>query len=255
MGFGIGNILGSVAGGAALGPIGSIAGALGGGGNPLGDLTGSNAISSATDTQNAAYQKAISGLLSSLQGTQAQWQPYQQAGTNAVNQLNAPGGVEASPGYQFTLQQGLQNMNASAASRGQYFSPQTTQALSNYTMGEASNYYQQAFQDLLSQSQLGAQATGQATYQNLGINQSLSGLYTGQGQMQASAAMAKQGGISSILGAIGGIGGSIFGGPIGGMVGSSLGSSIGGGSSMGGSPLQGSMGSISNSIGGLTTNY
>jgi hypothetical protein len=247
-GAGIGSILGSL----ALGPAGAIAGAAGGGGDIFGQLSGQSAISGATDVQNAAYQRAISGLLQSLQGTQAQWQPYQQLGTSALQQLQAPGGVEASPAYQFTLQQGLKNINAQAASRGQFFSPATTQALTGYTMGEASNYYQQAFQDLLAQTQIGQAATGAATGQTLGINEALAGLYTGQGTMQAQAGLAKQAGGVGILGVLGGIGGSIFGGPIGGMIGSSLGSSLGGGGSMMGG---GGGGGISSTIGGLTSPY
>jgi hypothetical protein len=51
---------------------------------------------------------------------------------------------QASPAYQFNLQQGQDALNKSAAARGNLYAPQTLQDLSKYTQGMASNEFQNA---------------------------------------------------------------------------------------------------------------
>ena len=91
--------------------------------------------------------------------------PYQTVGSTATAALNAayqPGGAlsstfsaptaaqaAATPGYQFTLQQGQQAVARQAAAGGQYNSGATGKALANYTEGLASTNYQQAYNNSL----------------------------------------------------------------------------------------------------------
>lgn len=62
--------------------------------------------------------------------------------------LNKPFGMEefqASPAYQFNLQQGQQAIDKAAASRGKYYAPETLQSVAKYSQGMASNEFQNAY--------------------------------------------------------------------------------------------------------------
>jgi len=57
--------------------------------------------------------------------------------------------LQNTPGYQFTLQQGLKNTNNALSSQGLLGSGAQAKALSDYTTGLASNTYNQQFQNAL----------------------------------------------------------------------------------------------------------
>lgn len=86
--------------------------------------------------------------------------PYSTAGTNSLTslqQLAGPGGpltnqfsfnpsdLQNDPGYQFTLQQGQDALQRSAAAKGQLFSGGTLKSLAGYTTGTANQYFNDAF--------------------------------------------------------------------------------------------------------------
>jgi hypothetical protein len=92
--------------------------------------------------------------------TQANLQPWMQAGTQSLAQLGQglqPGGMfthqfglqdfQASPAYQFNLQEGQKAIDKAAAARGNLYAPQTLQDISKYSQGLASNEFQNAFQN------------------------------------------------------------------------------------------------------------
>ncbi len=105
------------------------------------------------------------------------------------------------PGYQFQLQQGLQATQNNAIAKGQGYSPAMQQALMGYGTGLASqsfdtyrtglsntfNQYQNQLQNL---SQMGQQAAGggatMAQQVGQGINQNITGLATGQANLNAA---------------------------------------------------------------------
>src|SRR5271166_6106200 len=157
---------------------------------------GTGAQQSAAAAQQAAIQQGMAqGSAALNQGTQdiqntyaSGLQPLQQTygtaqqGTQQLGNLLGLGGaggnasalaaLQNTPGYQFTLGQGTQNVDRNAAATGSLNSGNTDTALANYTTGLANNTYQNAVNNL--QPYLGLQ--GQ-TAGNIG---SLSGQEAGQ---------------------------------------------------------------------------
>ena len=95
------------------------------GGAVVGGLISSNASQNAANTEANAANNATSAEQGMFGTEQATAQPYIQAGENALDQINQqmPGWnaaatptaeeVEATPGYQFGMQQTLANLGAS----------------------------------------------------------------------------------------------------------------------------------------------
>lgn len=66
----------------------------------------------------------------------------------AYGSLNKPFSLQdfqASPAYNFNLDQGTQAINKAAAARGNFYAPSTLQDISKFSQGLASNEYQNAF--------------------------------------------------------------------------------------------------------------
>lgn len=164
-------------------PIGLAGGAISAGGSILSGILGAKAASNAANVQSQAAQKAAANEQQAVQtSTQQQQQatqqqtanqtPFVQAGQGAVNSLSgyvAPGGqltqsyagqngqftaptaaqAQATPGYQFQLQQGLQALQNSAAASGGLLSTGTAKNLTNYAQGVASTNYQNTYNNAL----------------------------------------------------------------------------------------------------------
>jgi hypothetical protein len=161
-------------------PIGLIGGAISGATSLIGGLLGESAAQKAARLQAAAGKAAASGQ--QVAGTQAAdaqraqlgserttAQPYLNVGgvgANALSSSLAPGGdlssrwtstfsaptaaqAEATPGYQFQLQQGLNALQNSAAARGGLLSTGTAKNLNNYAQGVASTNYQNTYNNAL----------------------------------------------------------------------------------------------------------
>lgn len=175
------------------------------------------------------------------------YDPYVQTGYTANNSLQAllanPNAVSSLPGYQFTLNQGLNAVDRGAAARSGVQNGATIKAEQRYGAGLADQTYGNQLARLLSASHFGTGALGQ---QNATVGQGLQGqLATRQagfnGQMQSAntiglgdiaAANAQAAGSQNLLNAglkiagmaAGGFGGMPFGGG---------GSSFAGGGGMG----------------------
>jgi len=145
-------------------------------GNLIGvGLGGLGAMTRGNAARGAGGQLQMYGLLSAMmqqqmfQQAQNALNPFIQGGQGAFNALLPliganPGGnpltapltrpfqptmaqLEQTPGYQFTLEQGLNAVNNSMASRGLGQSGNALAAAAQYASGLASNTYQQQFQD------------------------------------------------------------------------------------------------------------
>lgn len=126
--------------------------------------TGANNITAATAAGQGSVADSVTGANSTLQNyldqQKALYQPYQQAGTNSLaslQQLTGPSGplsqqfsfnpsdLSSDPGYQFTLSQGQQALQRSAAAQGGLFSTGTAKSLAGYTTGTANQYFNDAY--------------------------------------------------------------------------------------------------------------
>jgi hypothetical protein len=145
-----------------------------------------NASESAAQLQAQEAQNSLNFQEQEWNTQQANEAPFLKAGQTAVGDLSsltAPGGslsqpwtgtfnaptaaqAEATPGFQFTLQQGQNAIQNSAAAQGNLLSGGTEAALDQYSQGLASTNYQQAFNNALTQY-----GTAYNTFQNNQANQ------------------------------------------------------------------------------------
>ena len=129
---------------------------------------------------------------------QAQFQPYSQAGRQALANMQAPSmeALEADPGYQFRLQQGQQALERSLAARGLGQSGAALKAAQEYGQGLADQTYDDYFRR---QAQLAGMGYGAAS--------GLGSIYSGLGNAQAAAMRAEFENRNRLFGGLG----SIFG--------------------------------------------
>ena len=151
-------------------------------GNLLGDITGTNQQAKAA--QNASQQQ-IAYQQQALQQMQQNLAPYQAIGTSVLPQLLTslgyqgqfgsngqltgvsgqgfqfnPSNLENTPGYQFTLGQGLNAVNNQQSAMGLNNSGAQGKALANYATGLAQNTYNQQYQNALNTYQTNANQLG-----------------------------------------------------------------------------------------------
>lgn len=177
---------------------------------------GSHAASSAANQQVAAETKALD-FQNQVYGTQvANEQPYVDAGAQSIGSLmkglqngtygagsnpnfnggpafTAPTAAQAAqtPGYQFTLQQGMRGVNASAAAKGGALSGGAVKAAQQYGAGLADSTYNNVFNRSLAGYQTNFQDSLATYQQNLAKQQQEFG-------QQSAVAQIGQQGISSI---------------------------------------------------------
>ena len=136
--------MGIAAGISALGSLGS-------------GLMTSSAASSAAQTEANATSQATALLQQVGDRTNQQFKPYRQIGRQGTNALTAQlpqlssqfdpseASLEATPGYQFDLSQGLKSTENSAAARGLGVSGAALKGASTYATGLADNTLQTQF--------------------------------------------------------------------------------------------------------------
>lgn len=147
------------------------AGAVGAGLSYAGQKGIADASNKAATTQSQEAQNALDFQKQQWDTTQANQAPFLKAGQSAIGDLSslmAPGGelsqgwtgqftpptaaqAEATPGFQFTLKQGQDAIQNSAAAQGNLLSGGTLASLDKYSQGLASTNYQQAFNNALTQ--------------------------------------------------------------------------------------------------------
>lgn len=243
---------------------------IGAAGSIASGLIGSNAAKSAANTQSQAANYAADQQMKMFNMSQANFQPYFNAGGAAAGSLQTLLGIgggasdplsspvwqmlsgaatpdfnsifggksaqdwlAATPGYQFTLDQGLKSTQSALSAQGLggtdpksgLASGSLTKGLSQYATGLASTTFQQQFQNYLQSTQ---QRFGNLTSglgQTTGLLQNLAGLgqasaanvgalgvqsQTAANQLLTSGAAAQAGGqvgsANALTGAIGGLG-------------------------------------------------
>lgn len=132
----------------------------------IGGLAQASAAKSAANAQTAAANRQIKLQRDIYKDQRKLFRPYRQTGRIATNALNyelglradAPKnyqGFQATPGYQFALDQGIGAIDASAASRGNLLSGATLQDLQEYGTGLANQEYGTYLDRLYGQANLG----------------------------------------------------------------------------------------------------
>lgn len=137
-------------------------------------VIGASAAKSAAKTQANAETSAANTMQQQYQQTRADLLPYNAAGQSAVSNIEgmapfnfAPtmAQLQQTPGYRFSLEQGLNAAQNGFAAQGLGSSGNAIQGAANYAEGLAGTTYQNQFQNAL------------ATYQqNLARQQGLAGL-------------------------------------------------------------------------------
>lgn len=145
-----------------------IATAIGLGLGALGASQQASAARNATRAQTQASQAAIAEQRRQYDLTRSDQMPWITAGTNALGQmqrLNAGdySSFYTSPDYQWTLDQGIQGLDRSAAARGRLYSGGYGTDLTQYAQGLASQQYGTYYNRLQSMA-----GQGQTTAGNLG---------------------------------------------------------------------------------------
>lgn len=128
------------------------------GGAIIGGVVQSSAASKAAKAQTDAAAAADATQLQMYNQNREDQAPYREQGYKSLAQLGtatAPGGdfnrdftlkdFNADPGYQFRLDQGRKQLEASAAARGGLLSGGTLKALDRYNQDFASNEYSNAY--------------------------------------------------------------------------------------------------------------
>ena len=140
----------------------------------VGSAISGNAAQTAAKDQTQAEQSAQQIMQQQYQQTRADLLPYNTAGQGAVSAIqqtpafnfnDTQAQLEATPGYQFNLSQGLKATQNSAAARGLGVSGAAQKGAASYASGLADTTYQNQFSNALN------------TYQtNLAKQQNLAGL-------------------------------------------------------------------------------
>ena len=149
------------------------------------------AVNQAPGIVNTAAGNANTVLGNAFNTQTANLNPYLAGGTQGVTDLAAalaPGGalntpftapteaqVEATPGYQFQLDQGLQATKRAAAASGTLGSGGTLKALTQYSQGLASTNYQNAYQNALTAYQTNRNNLMQGLTALTGVGQTATG--------------------------------------------------------------------------------
>ena len=153
--------------------------------------TGTTDLANATGSGLQAIASGTSGATGALTDAQKQilslYQPYINSGSTAINGLQSlaspngplsqqfsfnPTDLQNDPGYQFTLQQGQQALQRSAAAQGNLFSSGTLKSLAGYTTGTANQYFNDAYNRAANTFNINRQGT----LSQIGTLQGLAGL-------------------------------------------------------------------------------
>jgi hypothetical protein len=134
-----------------------ISAAISGGVSLIGGLVSSGAAGDAADTQAAAARNAAGMQMQQFQQTREDLAPYRAYGVkggdelvNRLKELTAPftatqAQLEATPGYQFTRDQGLKSVQSAAAAKGLGLSGAALKDAARFATGLADSTYKTQF--------------------------------------------------------------------------------------------------------------
>lgn len=153
------------------------------------DLSGKRAASAALGSQQGATNEAKNITSDQFNYSKNLLSPYQQAGAGALSNLTS-GNLQMDPGYQFRLSEGMKAINNAAAARGMANSGQTMKSLVNFGQNNATNAYQQAFNNQYQVANMGFGAANNLGNQSQNYAGNMSNLITGMGNAQANSGLA-----------------------------------------------------------------
>jgi hypothetical protein len=142
--------------------------------NAGGNLVGAYLSSRQARKQQRAYNDIYTQQQQFLQQQQGLLNPFTQAGTSALSPLTAlltggdMGAFQASPSYQFRLNEGIDALNRVAAARGQLFSGNQAKEAQRYASDLASQEYGNYINQLMGLGNLGLSAANSQA--SLGMN-------------------------------------------------------------------------------------
>ena len=188
-------------------------------GAAVGGIATAIGASSAAHAQERAAQQATQAQQAQYNQTRGDEMPYMQQGQAALNELQKQSGylnspfnptqaqLEATPGYQFTLGQGLKAVNNAMGARGLLNSGAVMKGASQYATGLADSTYLDQFNvdqanknniynRLMGQAHLGNTAAGQTGQFGYLTAHDIAGNYIGAGNAAAAGYMGVANGIS-----------------------------------------------------------
>jgi hypothetical protein len=198
------------------------AAAIGGGASLLSGFMGSSSADKAAKAQAAAAAAQLAESRRQYDQNRADLAPYRDIGTSAGNMLTAQlpdltapwqptqANLEATPGYQFTRDQGLKATQNSAAARGLGLSGAAMKGAANYATGLADNTWQNvfnadqaqkgnAYNKLLGTTSLGASAAGATVGAGNTTTSMINNALGSQGQATAGGILGSTGQIQNAL--------------------------------------------------------
>ena len=242
-----------------------IAGGLGAAGSVASGIIGSNAAQSAAQTQAQAADTASQNSLNMFNETRSSLMPWMNTGNQAQAALADLTGaysggdptksvlgarfqptmaqLSQTPGYQFSLTQGLQGVQNSYAAQGLGQSGAALKGAANYAEGLAGTTYQQQFNNYMTQNQqlynqlyqqsaLGENATAMVGNNGLAATGQANQYLTGGAAAQAAGTVGSANAIGGALqGATGSLGNSLL---LSQLYGNGGGGMFGGGTTFGG---------------------
>lgn len=130
---------------------------------PVGASLGAGLIGGAASLFGAssaasASKKALSQQLNEFNQVQAEAKPYISAGSGALTNLQNPNAFMQSPDYQWTLNQGMNQVLQNKAVNGLLNSGSALSGLANYVTGAASTDYNNWFNNQLNVARVGESA-------------------------------------------------------------------------------------------------
>lgn len=196
-----------------------IGGAVSGAGAIGSAIIGSNAAKEAAGVQAKASEKAADSTMQMFNTVRGDLKPYMSIGEDALEPLRGllglDGGdaasmlaaLEQTPGYQFTLDQGLKGVQNSYAAKGLGSSGAALKGATEYTTGLAQQTYQQQLANYFNLAGMGQNAAAQTGQFGMSATQSANNALLGGATATASgiigSANAIGGGLTSAAGSLG----------------------------------------------------
>jgi hypothetical protein len=183
------------------------------------DLTGNEAVRQAAKAQKAAGAEAIDTQQAALEQMRADLAPFTQVGVEALPQLQSLLNPQAqadfvtqNPLFQQLAQDTAQRVFANQAARGKLGSGETGALLGQQLLPLGQQMAQQQFNNLFSLGQLGQSSAAQQGAAGINTAQTIGGLQTGLGNVQAASIGQQQANTGGLLGQGLRAGASFFGG-------------------------------------------
>lgn len=165
----------------------------------IGGLASASAAKSAAKSRTKAANNQLALQREMYDQTRTDLSPYRDAGANALAAVNyelglgaAPdgySGFQASPGYQFAVQQGQDAIERSAANSGGFFSGQTGKSLTDYRIGMANQDYGNYFNRLYGLANMGQASSAMQAQANQNLASQGSNALANIGNAQAAGAV------------------------------------------------------------------